>query len=428
MLWKPRYKVGTDTEGKPIYKESKFYWIEFTYCGNLIRESTKQTLKTNAESYERRRRRELEDGLAGIKRGNQALTFATAAQDYLEFKALTLTEGSLYIEKKNLTYLLPWFGSKLLMMIKAEDFLKYEQTRLKQPMKRANPKTKRIIDGKRLTSPGTVALEFATFRAIFRRSAPALWALLQPHLKRSDVDNYVGRALSYEEEQALLHACSQSRSKSLLPFVTLLLHTGARFSTVRNLRWCDVDFVRRELRFGKDKTRSGSNRVVPLSSRSFETLKFWACEFPNRQPEHFVFPHQKYIGTGEKDQFGFTGSKLNECNPTRPFSEIKEAFSRAKLKAAQILANDPTLAQPLKLRFHDLRHTAITRMVQAGQPTPVIARLVGWTKKSAPQMAMRYTHPDTEAMRQSLETIDITPKTVQPTEQQPVNTPPQRPN
>ena len=36
------------------------------------------------------------------------------------------------------------------------------------------------------------------------------------------------------------------------------------------------------------------------------TLEFWASEFPDRKPEHYVFPHQLYGGVGKKDNFGFT--------------------------------------------------------------------------------------------------------------------------
>ena len=39
----------------------------------------------------------------------------------------------------------------------------------------------------------------------------------------------VGRAVSTEEEAALLQACGRSRSRSLVPFVTLAIETGARY-------------------------------------------------------------------------------------------------------------------------------------------------------------------------------------------------------
>src|SRR5262249_48907102 len=148
-----------------------------------------------------------------------------------------------------------------------------------------------------------------------------------------DVDNYVGKALTYAEEQALLAACADSRSKALPTFITLLLYTGARFSVVQNLRWCDVDFTKGLIKFGKDKTAAGTNREVPLAQKPLETLKFWATQFPKRKPDHFVFPCQKCLGEGAR-------TKLIEFDPTRHFNEIKEAFKHAKNRASSFLNDE----------------------------------------------------------------------------------------
>ena len=54
-------------------------------------------------------------------------------------------------------------------------------------------------------------------------------------------------------------------------------------------------------------------------------------------------------------------------------------------------------------RFHDLRHTACTRMIQA--KIPIIAQLVGWSYTTMWQMAARYGHYDDSTMRKAVETI-----------------------
>ena len=408
MIWKPKYKVG-EKDGKPIYKESSIYWMEFRYCGNLIRESTKQTLKTLAETVERKRRRELEENVAGINKSRNALTFSTAADEYLEEKGPHLSEGGLAIERNNLSHLLPHFGNKMLIAIEAKDFNLYQQGRLKEQTRHLNPATKKVQVAKKLASPASVNLELSTFRAILKRHGA--WARLQPHIRALKVNDDIGVALTHEQEKALLEACSLSRSKSLLPFVITLLETGARFATVQNLRWCDVDFQGRCLTFGKDKTKAGSGRVVPLSPRAMATLQFWASEFPDRKPEHFVFAHQKYLGGGKKDHFGFTGGMSYGFDPTRPFGEIKEAWQRAKLKAARILSGDPDGTdeiEPLTCRFHDLRHTAVSRMLEAKVPLAIVAKIVGWAPSTMVQMAARYGHFTLDELRGAVETINRT--------------------
>ena len=94
----------------------------------------------------------------------------------------------------------------------------------------------------------------------------------------------VGVALTPEQENLLLVECERSVSRARLPFVTIALSTGARYSTIRNLQWGDVEFANRSLKFGKDKTAAGTGRTIPLNQRAFEFLKMWATEFPDRQP------------------------------------------------------------------------------------------------------------------------------------------------
>lgn len=95
-----------------------------------------------------------------------------------------------------------------------------------------------------------------------------------------------------------------------------------------------------------------------------------------------------------------------DLDVTRPLSDLKEAFDRAKLRAAQILKNDPTCTQPLTCRFHDLRHTAITRMVGSGIPLLKIAAIVGWSKSTTVLMASRYSHFTTDDLREGVDSIN----------------------
>jgi integrase len=51
----------------------------------------------------------------------------------------------------------------------------------------------------------------------------------------------------------------------------------------------------------------------------------------------------------------------------------------------------------VKCRFHDLRHSACTRMVEKGIPLPVIASLLGWSAGTTVRMAKRYGHISVDA-------------------------------
>ena len=62
----------------------------------------------------------------------------------------------------------------------------------------------------------------------------------------------------------------------------------------------------------------------------------------------------------------------------KPYVDIKKAWTTV-LKDAKVE----------NFRFHDLRHTAITRMVEKGIPLPVVQEIAGHTKI---ETTMRYNH------------------------------------
>ena len=57
------------------------------------------------------------------------------------------------------------------------------------------------------------------------------------------------------------------------------------------------------------------------------------------------------------------------------------------------------------LRFHDLRHTAATKLLEQGTSFPIVAQILGWSASTAVRMAKRYSHIRPEVQRQALEGI-----------------------
>lgn len=375
------------------YKGSKVWTMDFLFHGQRIRESTGTRSKTLALKIEDKRRRALEEGAAGIRKRRQPLLLSVAADEWLDMKKATLAPRSVKIEQANLAHLLPELGRKLICDIEAREIARYQQARLDED-----------------ASPKTVNLEVGTLRAILKRSGQ--WARLQPEVKMLPARDDIGRAITPEEETALLQACAQSRSRSLVPFVTLAIETGARYGTIRTLLWGNVDFENRCLKWGKDKTEAGTGRIVPLSQRAVAALSFWATHFPERKPEHYVFPAERYGAGG--DEFS---PKAYHVDPSKPIGSIKEAWEAARLRAARILkgeteetdANTETEPKekiaPLACRFHDLRHTAVSRMLNNGVPIAKVAKIVGWSASTMVLMAKRYGHFALNDLRDAVEGI-----------------------
>jgi integrase len=357
-----------------VYRRGKTCWFKFKFAGQTIRESAKTTSKTVAKSAERKRRRELEEGFNGISKVQRAQLFNLAADTWLEAKKAHLSPRSVTIETLNLKHLRPVFGGMLVCDIRADDIAAYQSARLRGH-----------------AAPKTINLEMGTLRAILRKHR--LWANIQPDVQMLRVRDYVGRAISHDEEKALLSECRKSRSRSLYVAVEVALGTCMRYSEIRLLRWNQIDFAKGELRVGESKTEHGEGRVIPLSRRVRTVLEFWAERFPDRRPNEFMFPSERYGGKGKDETVGFTGSVAYGVDKSKPVGDWKEAWEAAKERAG------------VTCRFHDLRHTGCTRMLEAGVPFSVVSDIMGWSASTAVRMAKRYGHIGHSARREAVDKL-----------------------
>ena len=356
-----------------LYQRGRIWWFKFRFAGRPFQESAKTNSKEIARRAELKRRRELEEGLHGLKKRQAPQTFRSASDAWLEMKKPTFAPKTYQIEKTNLGHILPVLGQKLLTDIDASDISRYQNQRLKDK-----------------AAPKTINLEIGTLRAILRRHR--LWANLQPDVRMLSTPDDIGQALSVEDEKKLLDACAESRSRSLLPAVLLALNTGMRYSELRLLRWNQVDLERRTVRVGKSKTEAGTGRVIPLNNKATQVLNFWAEQFSNREPEHFIFPSERYGAGGDKFE-----NVVYDVDPTKAIGSWKEAWESVKEDTG------------VTIRFHDLRHTCVTRMLEGGVPLSVVASILGWSPATTTRMMKRYGHIGQVAQRQAVAVLDAKP-------------------
>lgn len=345
------------------------WWYKFRFAGQIIRESSKSESKTIAKDAERSRRRELEGSFNRITRPRTAQLFSVAADTSLKAKIAHLSSRSVIIEGANLKHINPYFGKMLLCDITADDISQYQALRLDQG-----------------AAPKTVNLEVGTLRAILRKNR--LWASIQPDVRMLRAREDVGRAISRDEESALLGACRASRSRSLYPVVTIALNTCMRYSELRLLQWGQIDLNSCTLTVGVSKTESGTGRLLPLNDRAVAILRFWASLFEGREPSHFVFPAERYGASGDGATVTY------DSDPTKPIGRWKEAWESAKIRAG------------VSYRFHDLRHTGCTRMLEAGVPFSVVATIMGWSPSTTVRMSRRYGHIGQTAQRQAVNALN----------------------
>jgi integrase len=356
-----------------LYKRGGTWWFQFRYKGRRYQESAGTASKTLAREIQRNRRRAVEEAANGIRRQRDAaILFPVAAKEWLKLMAPTWAPKTHVIAAKDVDHLKEQFGSLLLIDITVQEVADYISARRAQ---RAAEKT--------------IRNELGTLRGLLKHYR--LWAQLKDDGVRlpKSRDNQIGVALSVEQETQLLKACAANRSRSLLPAVTLALSTGLRLDELRPLHWKQIDFANKALTVGHSKTEHGTGRSVHLNQRAFTALQTWSHQFPKRKSSHYVFPSELVGFSGQEGM-----PQVFDTDPKTPMRSWKTAWVSAK-KAAGV-----------ECRFHDLRHTAVTRLLEAGQPFAVVADIMGWSAATAVRMAKRYGHIGESMRRQAMTVLD----------------------
>lgn len=153
------------------------------------------------------------------------------------------------------------------------------------------------------------------------------------------------RRLDEDELGALLIAADGCRNPYVKPVMQFALETGMRRGEILGLVWENIDLKARTAAI--HQTKNGHTRTVPLSGAAVNVLK----ALPDR--DGTVFPISS--------------------------NALRKSWERVKERA-----------QLRDLRFHDLRHEAVSRFFELGLNVPEVALISGHRD---PRMLFRYTHP-----------------------------------
>ena len=349
-----------------IYRRGKkgMMWMRFRFAGRFIHESTRTTSKTVAREAERQRRRDLELSWNRIERRSLPPTFERASSAWLAAEKPHLAERTYQIyEVAVRCHLNPALGPRLLCDIGAATIASYQAKR-------------KAADA----SARTINKELQVLRQILKRHK--LWANLQGDVKFEREHCDIGKALSREDEKKLLAACA---SNTLLnAVVTIALNTALRKNEIRTLHWNQIDFEKRTVTVGKAKTASGSGRVIPLNQPAFEALIKWAGRLVESKADDYVFPACEAAGIERPHP------DRERVDSSRPIKSWRSAW-RTALKRAS-----------LELRFHDLRHTCITKLAESQASEQTLMAIAGHVSR---KMIEHYSHIRMAAKRTAVDAI-----------------------
>jgi integrase len=323
-----------------LFKRGGVWWIYSYQDGVRHQCSTKTSNRRQAEKIEAKLKEEAVNQRFRIVEIDPAMQFA-------ELAARFIASGSVRPHHiYHLKFLLPFFSD--FPVIRITKSLTEEFRR--QRMARASIKD------------ATVNRDLSVLRHILYWGVDEQLLAANPlaRMKMARERRTRRQILSIAEENLLLGA-----AKDHLYAMTLIaLDTGMRRGEITSQRWEDIDFSRAVLSVTRSKTPEGESREIPLTRRLYELL------LESRKSEGTIVE--------------FKG---------KPVRIVKRAWATA-LKNAEIR----------HVRFHDLRHTFNTRLMEAGVLQEIRMALMGHS--TGGKVHATYTHIELPAKREAIRKLE----------------------
>ncbi len=348
-----------------VYKQpkSKYWWYKFTWNGEQIRESTKQTNKRVAEQMEAAHKTSLAKGEVGIRERKLSPTLTEfATKDFLPY-----AEATFRAKANTLTYYQQGVNRLL-------GFSRLAEARLDQITTEAIAAfvANRQNAGRQVA---TINRELQALRRMFTLAQE--WGKVEkalPRVRMLGGEQHRERVLTPEEEAAYLSAaCSKAMDDHADPnlcydVAVLLLDCALRPEECFRLKWANIVGGAIEIQYGKT---DNARRRIPFSSRVASVVDMRRL----RTTTEWVFP---------------AATKSGHIEP----SSVKKQHAKA---CRGNEARGKWIVQPFPL--YTLRHTCLTRWAPHMDPW-TLHKLAGHRDMS---ITKRYIHPQDATVREAIE-------------------------
>ena len=274
------------------------------------------------------------------KRGSHSggPSFATAAELYQKSKKPFLRKRSFNCIQTDLNHLNPYFGKFTIDQINEIHWAKFVLH------KREKTPDFRFFNSRK------------TLVGMLRMSQRMEWQRTLPKLENPDL----GKPTAWKIYQlAEIHALLSEASGDLYLQIIMAYEMGMRRGEILSLAWADIDLKSQCLRVITEKSKTKKARLVPISRNVFRLLKRRA-KLPSGP---YLFP-----------------SPSGKNHVSHNFTAWRAAQRRAGVRG----------------RFHDLRHTALTRMFERVGNPALVCEVGGLSMETA---QARYIHFEPRALR-----------------------------
>lgn len=315
-----------------VKRSSGIYYIVYRKDGRQRWKSTKTTNKSEAL-------RLLTDFKELLREKRPRIAMNEFVQRFLTYAQTHLSSNTIRLYKTIFKSFTAFVKDAYIDDVNAETLDRYKAQRLRE------------------VSRVSVNVELRMLKAAF--GTARRWNLIEQNpfqnVSLVKVPEQAPLALSVEDFQKLLGCLSEQWLKEIVVFA---VSTGMRRGEILNLRWCDVDLASRVVTIQTSerfKTKHGRRRVIPLNDAALYIL----MSRKGKSASEYVFT-------------------LND----KPISGgwVSHLFKRYVRKAK--------LQNPC-YRFHSLRHTFATWLVQNGVGIYEVQKLLGHSSIAVTQ---QYSH------------------------------------
>lgn len=331
---------------------SPFYWYDFTVGGLRFRGSTETDDAATARTIEASLRREA--ALNQHLKRKPRITLDAAFAKYWKEHGQFLPSAWRVIDF-NSRQMLTYFGKNTfldeLTDNRINDFIAHLRV---TPIGQPDGKQKQI-------TPGAINRKLDVLGAVLGRAAR--WNVELPEIKISSHKLIAAEArtrwITPEEAGRLI----ENAAPHVQPILRCALLTGLRFANITGLTWEQVNMHARVIRVRvKSKLPGGKQLEIPISDALFSLL---LEQGPQKSGPVFMRRFKPHRKTGKKRK-------------PMPIGQLRNSFRHACEKSG---IED--------FRFHDLRHTAASWMLQNGVPLDVVQQILGHAHISQTQ---KYAH------------------------------------
>lgn len=371
-----------------VYKQpkSKYWWYKFTWNGELIRESTKQTNKRIAEQMEAAHRTALAKGEVGIREKTKAVAFPELAKRFLTWSKTKHREHprttAFYTDMvRSLLRYEPFKTIRIDQIGKdvRDAFIEHRLNSTRTTVIRRTEGRVGYKDSGKSISIATVNRELATLRCMLNL-AHEEWQLLSsppPKIPKLQGEKGRERVISQaEDEMYLKFADAEHRV-----FALVALDAMIRPSENLTMRWENVHFNPAiGSRFGYIHVPEGGTkkreRNLSMTSRVRRALL------------------ERYQSVGSP-RHGWVFPAVSGDGPLNYWT-MKSRHDRTIGRME---------AQGLTSSFcpYALRHTGLTRLGESGSDVFAIQKIAGHTEIKT---TSRYVHPTPPHIEQSFTKLD----------------------